>query len=345
MEVTKMSELKNEFESFCAYDHSSVWEYTRKVHRGGLSELIPAIVSCAITGGNHGKEANPNLPETLDEQVRSTYEAYKAGASLVHIHRRDPENPGAGGIIWEPELFREVNIKVREKCPDIIISNTCSCGARVIDGVRGPLIHSSIAAEPEMCSLDSTCYCSYVKLPKREGVREESIMREQIYTITGPEVELACRMMEERSISPEFELFALSDFWYLERLMRSGYRLPDNKPFFVQFVFTGGSNWPTLDFMNIVINSCPENCVLGIVATGAQQWPVIAQALITGCHVRVGMEDNVYISRGRLAESNAQLVEKAVRMAADLDRRVATCGQAREILGLGAPRVWDSYKV
>ena len=122
-----MSEWKNLTE-----EYSQLWTYTDKLHRSGLSDFAPAIVTCAITGGNQGKDANPNLPETLEEQVQSTYEAYKAGAVMVHIHRRDPKNTRTRST--DPEEYREVNIKIREKCPDIIINNTCLCGAAVVGG-------------------------------------------------------------------------------------------------------------------------------------------------------------------------------------------------------------------
>ena len=96
-----------------------LWE---TFHKYGLTKMPPAIISVAITGGNQGKESNPNLPETLDEQVEQTYEAYKAGASLVHIHCRCPENPSK--VTDDPEVYRELNNRIREKCPDLIINNT-----------------------------------------------------------------------------------------------------------------------------------------------------------------------------------------------------------------------------
>ena len=100
--------------------------YIEKMSRGGLSKLPPLIITCAITGGLHGKEANPNLPEAPEEQVREAYDAYNAGASMVHIHRRNPENPMQ--MSWKWEEFAEINTMVRAKCPDLIINNTCLGG-------------------------------------------------------------------------------------------------------------------------------------------------------------------------------------------------------------------------
>lgn len=93
--------------------------YIDKMSRGGLSKFPPLIISCAITGGLHGAEVNPNLPETAEAQTQAAYDAYNAGASMVHIHRRNPENLGT--MSWKAEEFTEVNAMIRAKCPDLII--------------------------------------------------------------------------------------------------------------------------------------------------------------------------------------------------------------------------------
>lgn len=333
-----MANLDYDLSNVSTEKFNSCWDYTERIHRSGLASFPPAIVGCAITGGNQGKEANPNLPETVEDQVRQTYEAYKAGASLVHIHRRDPDKPHM--MSKDPEMYREVNIKIREKCPDIIINDTNGGGAIVADGKRGELMLYSVYSSPEVATIDTSTYTSYVKLPAREGVRDEAVFNEMIYTMTQPEAEYVCKEFWRMGVKPEFECFALSDMWYLQRLMLSGYKDELGGPHFMNFVFTGGSNWPTPNYINTVVQNTPRNTVLGIVATGAQQWPVLAQALCHGCHVRVGMEDNVYYRKGELAQSNGQLVEKIVSIADLLDRKVATPEEARKIMGLGAPRTW-----
>lgn len=334
-----MANLDYDLSNVSTEKFNSCWDYTERIHRSGLASFPPAIVGVAITGGNQGKEANPNLPETVEEQVQQTYEAYKAGASLVHIHRRDPNAPHM--MSQDPEMYREVNIKIREKCPEIIINDTCGGGATVSDGVRSKLGLVSCYAQPEVATIDTSTYTSYVKLPPREGVRDEAVFRELIYTMTQPEAAFVCEEFWKNGVKPEFECFAISDLWYLQRLMQSGYVDQNGGPHFLNFVFTGGSNWPTPNFINTVVQNTPRNTVLGIVATGAQQWPVLAQALCHGCHVRVGMEDNVYYRKGELAQSNGQLVEKIVKIADLLDRKVATPEEARKIMGLGAPRTWN----
>ena len=314
----------------------NMWDYADAQHRSGLYSFDPVIVGCAITGANQGKEANPGLPETVEEQVESAKEAVAAGAVMLHIHARDPKNTAM--MSQDPEMYKEVNRKIREACPDVIINNTMGCGCSVVDGKRGPMAMTSLTADPEVGSIDTTCYCSYVKLPARPGVRDEAVFRELIYTMTQPEAEKAVQQFAEHGIKPEFECFALSDFYYLNRLIASGYKDPMGGPFWVNFVFTAGSNWPDPDFVNTVVRHCPRNSVLQLSGTGAQQWSIVAQAIVHGAHIRVGMEDNIYYAKGRKAKSNGELVEKAVRMAHDLDRPVATVEQARKMLGLGAPR-------
>ena len=127
----------------------------------------------------------------------------------------------------------------------------------------------------------------------------------------------------------EFECFEIGDIHYLNRLIQSRYTDLNNGPHLIQFVFTFGSNWPTSQFLSTAVNAVPRGCLLGIIAPGAMQFPVLAMALVQGLHVNVGMEDNVYIDRGKKAESNAQLVEKIVRIAKELGRKVATPAQAR----------------
>jgi len=334
-----MEELKN----YLLENYKDTYDYTAKLWRSGLSDFPPLIVSVAITGGNAGKEVNPNLPESLEEQVQQTYDAYNAGASIVHIHRRDPDNPAEMTRKWEH--YREVNIAIREKCPDIIINNTAACGRiRIGDSQEwSPQLLTSIYAEPEIASLDISCYCSLLTLPKREPPlfgRDQTVVREMSYVITQSEAMYAVNLMKEHGIKPEFECFEVGDIHYLNRLVQAGYKDLYNGPHLVQFVFTMGSNWPTAQYLSMVINAVPKGCILGIIAPGAMQFPVLAMAIVQGLHVRVGMEDNVYIERGKKAESNAQLVEKIVRIARELGRPIATPAQARQMLGLGAPRKW-----
>ena len=141
-----MDELKN----FLLGDYRETMDYVKKVERYGLTKFPPLIISCAITGGMHGKESNPNLPEEPEEQAQQSYDAYNAGASMIHIHARDPINAWATSST--PEAFKKVNALVRAKCPDVIINNTCVGGRRFDEekNVMLPNLLYSLEAEPEV---------------------------------------------------------------------------------------------------------------------------------------------------------------------------------------------------
>jgi 3-keto-5-aminohexanoate cleavage enzyme len=330
-----MSELKN----YMLDDYRNPVDYCNLVWRGGLSGFPPAMVTCAITGGNNGKESNPNLPETIDEQVESTYEAYKAGAVMVHIHAREPEN--LAQMTADPKYYVEINRRIREKCPDIIINNTNIMG-RGVEPENFKLcepMDTITEARAEIGSIDISNYVSQIPMAPREPGEKPWVLNRG-YMMTFSDAQAGVEKMKKYGVKPEFECFAMSDLHYVNWLERNGVISPADGPYWIQFVYTLGSNWNTPEFMSLLKQVCPKNAILGIIAAGAQQWPILAQALIHGLHVRVGMEDNVYYAKGEKAASNAQLVEKIIRIAKELGRPVATCEQARQMLGLGAPRTW-----
>ncbi|HHY13947.1 MAG TPA: 3-keto-5-aminohexanoate cleavage protein [Thermoanaerobacterales bacterium] len=312
------------------------YDYWSTFHRYGLTEMPPLIVSCAITGQNQGKESNPNLPETLEEQVQQTYDAYNAGASLVHIHRRSSKNPA---LMTDTHIeYQEVNQLIREKCPEIIINNTVIGGRFAVNGDLQEAYNTAAPARPEVGSVDITNYTfPMLRKARKEAGRETDILEEMQYTISYDELRETLRLMKKYGIKPEWELFDIGDFQYLRDMIREGLVDP-SVPNWVQMVFTPVLTYQTPDMLLATIRHTPPNSVLGIVCSGPAQYPFLTMAMIMGCHVRVGMEDGYYIERGVLAESNAQLVEKIVRIAKELGRPIATPSQAREILGLGEPR-------
>ena len=318
--------------------------YLEKVGKYGLTKMPPLIITCAITGGNQGKEANRGLPETLEEQVQQTFDAYNAGASMVHIHRRDPHNPAV--MCKRAEDYMEVNAAIREKCPDIIINNTAGGGRiRIPSGELTPAYLTSIPASPEVASIDITNYAWRDVLKKREAPlfgRDEDLVREGAYGLLPTEAEECLSLMKKYGCKPEFECFDIGDLNYLRGFMASG--LVDSKePQLVQMVYNG-LDFQTPEYMLTAIHHLPKNCVYSTIAVGAPQWALLSLSIILGGHVRVGMEDNLYLGKGQKAENNAQLVEKIVRIATELGRPIATPAQAREILGLGGPREFTYNK-
>lgn len=319
-------------------------KYLEKFSRYGLNNFPPLIVSCAITGANHGKEATPYIPETPEEQAQQALDAYNAGASLVHIHRRSSKNPAE--MTADPEEYKEVNAMIREKCPEIIINNTAGGGRlRFAGGIVSPAFNTSLSAGPEVASIDISNYVLRTIRKKRPSPltgRDEDVPFEGAYGITPTETEECIALMKQYGVKPEFECFDIGDLQYLKTLIRSG--LVEG-PHWVQMVFSEATNFPTIDYMLNTIRCLPENSVFSAIGVGSVQWGILTASIILGGHVRVGMEDNIYLGKGQLAKSNGELVEKIVRIAQELGRPIATPAQAREMLGLDAtPRAYTYEK-
>ncbi len=317
-------------------------KYLDKIMRSGLAKFPPLIITCAITGGNQGKESNPNLPEEPAEQVQQAYDAYNAGAAMVHIHGRGPQPELMGYNTMDSDVYRKLNYMVREKCPDLIVNNTAICGRwwTADGGMQEPTM-PSVVAKPEVASIDVTNYFATLLKRKRpaplQGIDEDYI-NELGYGIAIKDVNESLAAMAENGVKPEFEMFGIQDLHYVRDLAKAN---QVDAPYWCSMIFGNIFNYPTPEVLRQVMNILPEKSMLNVITTGPAQFPFITLAMIMGCHVRVGMEDNFYIGKGQLAESNAQLVEKVVRIANELGRPIATPAQAREMLGLGEPRQYE----
>lgn len=292
-----------------------------KINKYGLSDFPPAILSVAITGGMHTKAKCPYLPETVDEQVQAVVDAYNAGAVLVHIHARDQQDTSKMCMTSDP--FIEVNRRIREKCPDIIINNTF-VGARMfyMEKESDPVWRVSAEARPEVASLD-ICRNLYDFLPNVVFAQTMKDCKENI------------ALLDQYGAKPEIECFDIGDIQFLNRMLQNGL-LKD--PYWVQLIMGGPGITPTLECLQLAERLLPKNTLLSVIGIGAAQTPMAVASLLMGHHIRTGLEDNIYFKRGEMATSNAQLVERLVRIARDLDRPLATPAQAREMMGLGAPR-------
>ena len=324
----------------CLFDFSSEAEIHQRMLRG-VGNLPPLIISVALTGSGQGKEANPNLPETPEEQAEQAYEAYMAGASSVHIHRRRRENPSENSFATEDYI--EVNALVREKCPDIIINNTAAGGRLRFgdsDKVSDQMLFS-VYARPELASLDTSNYASRIISKARESVRSEDGIKEYSFSMTPTEAEIAAKLMKEYEVKPEFEIFDTGDLHYVHNLIKAGLV---NKPYWIQLVLSPRHTFPTPSYLLHMLKYVPQGSLVSVIGVGVPQIALITMAMVLGCHVRVGMEDNIYIGKGQLAKSNAEFVEKVVRLARELGREVATPKQARQMMGLSeTPRQYE-YK-
>lgn len=332
-----MSDLKN----FLLGDYRETMDYVRKVERNGLTKFPPLIISCAITGGLHGKESNPNLPEEPEEQVQQCYDAYNAGASMIHIHARDPINAWATSST--PEAFKKVNAMVREKCPDVIINNTCVGGRRFDEEknvMNAPLVYS-LGAKPEVASVDITCYSMIRKMKAREAPLRsprEAFTWNYNYVCTQNDAIRTVKKLKEEGSKPEFEMFSVDDVKYIDTLLKQEGLL--DEPYWFQMLFGGSGVYPCADVMMTATKLLPAKSMFSVIGVGACQSAMITLAIILGHHVRVGLEDNLFYGPHDMAKSNAQFVERVVRIATELGRPIATPAQAREMMGLGAPRAY-----
>lgn len=337
-----MNELKN----FLLGDYRDTLEYSKMIARNGLTKMPPLIITCAITGGMHGKESTPYLPEEPEEQAQACLDAYNAGAVMCHIHARDPVNAWSTSL--DPERFKEVNARVREKCPDLIINNTCVGGYRYIEeenAIAPKRLMYSIDALPEVASVDITCYSMIRNMHERPAPLRsprEAFKWNYNYVITQNQALDTVQQLRERGIKPEFEMFSMNDIKYINHMIENDAL---DEPYWVQMLFGGSGVMPCAEQMQLAMKLLPPKAMLSVIGVGACQNAMTTLAILLGNHVRVGLEDNFFYGPHELATSNAQMVERIVRIAKELGRPIATPEQAREMLGLGKPRQYEyDYK-
>jgi len=291
--------------------------------------MPPLIICVACNGGIQGKEANEVIPETADEIARSVQAAYEAGASMVHVHARDPKQLTQGAR--QAETWREVLGKVRSRCPEIIINATTGAGPGMTMEERS----ACLAAGPEVASLNLAPDMSKFKLKERRAPLSNprpAIEIDECIPFTYGQIHQFAAEMKRRGIKPELELYHPGCAWVVNYLIENDLI---QKPYWMQTVmgYQTGS-FPTVENILQLLKEFPAEALWLCSAIGPFQLPLTTLATLMGGHVRVGLEDNVYYSRGQKAKSNAELVQRSVRIAQELNRAVATPAQARAILGL-----------
>lgn len=268
------------------------------------------IITGAITGSRITREATPYIPITPEEIVTSATECEEVGASIVHIHVRDP-NTGLG--TQDIGLFRQVVEPLREKT-DLVLCLTTS-------GIPGRNLYieerlTPLELEPELASFDAG-----------------SINLGGSAFINTPEfLQAAAIRMREKGVKPELEIFDVGMMITCLRMREEGYL---TNPLHFQFVL--GTPWgipASPKSLLHLLDYLPERSTWSVIGIGRAHLPICMMGLILDGHIRVGMEDNIYYRRGELAKTNAQLVERIVRIAKEYGREVATPKEARKILGL-----------
>lgn len=268
-----------------------------------------AIITVAPTGEGPTKAANPATPITPEEIADSVYESYLAGAAIAHLHVRDAQ----GRPTMSTERFRETFRSVREKC-DIVINLTTSGDITAGDDIR--MAHLG-ELRPEIASFD----CGTMNWAN-----------EEIFYNSPQFLERLGGVMNEYGIKPEVEIFDTGMIGNSLHYLKTGVL---KAPVHYQFVLGVGGGMPaTIENLIYLTRMLPEDATWSALGVGKYHIPIMAAALLLGGHVRVGFEDNIYYDRGVLARSNAQLVERAVRIAGEFNRPIATPADVREMFHL-----------
>jgi 3-keto-5-aminohexanoate cleavage enzyme len=309
------------------WNYANSFEFMEQVRAG----MPPVMICLASNGGVQGKEAHPALPETADEIADSIYGAYKAGASMVHVHARNPDNLPLGATTTK--VWHEVNARIRERCPDIIINNTTGGDLEMTMEER----LSCLDARPEIASLNLTPDMARFSIRERKApLPNPRPAKEYDYCLpfTYGQIEAFAAEMQKRGIRPELETYHSGGAWVIHNLIERGLVKP---PYLVQTVMgTQTASYPTPENVVQLLKELPRETVWLCSGIGPFQLPMTTLATLMGGHVRVGLEDNLYYSRGRKFRDNAEAVGRTVRIVHELNREVATPAQARALLGLDA---------
>jgi uncharacterized protein (DUF849 family) len=286
------------------------------------------IISCAVTGSADSPGKNPAVPVTPEQIARSSIDAAKAGAAVVHIHVRNPQTtkPSMDGA-----LYREVVERIRASGTDVLINLTTGPGARFEHDPQDPTKPSTastlrspedrvrhvVELRPDICSLDMGSLN----------------MGSRVFINTPQHLQTMAVAIRDVGVLPELEVFETGHLLLAKRMIETGHIRPPG-----MFQLCLGISWgqpATPEAMTYMRNLLPPGSPWFAFGISLYQFPMVAQAVLLGGHVRVGLEDNLYLEKGKLAPSNAALVEKAAHIIEVLGDQVATPAQAREILGLG----------
>ncbi|ABL72595.1 3-keto-5-aminohexanoate cleavage protein [Paracoccus denitrificans] len=303
----------------------------------------PVVITCAITGAIHTPTMSDALPYTPEDIAAQAIAASEAGAAILHLHARRPQD---GGVTIDPEAFAAFLPRIRQSTDAVVNISTGGSLTNSIDERIAPALRFS----PEMCSLNmGSMNFSFHPLARRYDTWKFDWERDyvarsdgNIFRNTFADIENAANQLAPHAIKFEHECYDVGHLYNLRFCMDIGLF---KAPVFIQFIFgiLGGIG-PEVD--NLVFMKRTADRLFGddyrwsVLGAGGAQMPLATTASQMGGNVRVGLEDSLLIARGKLAESNAQQVAKIRRIIEDLGSEVATPGQAREILGLkGADRV------
>lgn len=285
------------------------------------------VITCALTGSQDTCARNPAIPASPEEIANSAIDAVKAGAAIVHIHVRDPETKLAS---MDEALYAEVVQRIQDSGTDAIINLTTGPGARFLPGKDDPSIPDPsttlkspavrvahiLSLNPPICTLDVATLN----------------FGEQVFMNTPAHLREMAGMIRAAGVKPELEVFDTGHIVLARRLMKEGHIA--QPPMFQLCLGISYAAPATPESLLHMRDMLPGDAVWSAFGIGPHQFPIAAMAVISGGHVRVGLEDNLYLEKGVLAPSNAALVERAARIIKELGSSVATPDEAREIFGV-----------
>ncbi len=284
------------------------------------------ILTCAVTGSHQSFQRHPDFPVTPKQIAAACLEARAAGAAVVHIHVRDP---ATGAHVGNPNLFREVVQRIRDRGSDVLINLTTGYGARYVPSEEDPAVGGPgttlISPElrmrhvedlrPDICTLDV-------------GTLN---FGEQIFMGYPGHIRVMARIAKEVGVKPEIECFEPGHIVFARRLIEEG--LIESPPMFQLCLGIPNASPATPQIMTVMRDMLPENARWAAFGIARWEFAMVAQAVNLGGHVRVGLEDNLYLSKGEFA-TNATLVEKAGRIVRELGAELVEPARAAEILEL-----------
>ncbi|MEU6846410.1 3-keto-5-aminohexanoate cleavage protein [Streptomyces sp. NPDC046716] len=286
------------------------------------------IITCALTGAGDTVRKSPHVPVTPEQIAASAVQAAEAGAAAVHIHVRDPET---GAPSRDPRLYREVVERIKETGTDVVINLTAGMGGDLVVDPDEPLRHlpgTDLVGGlerlphveqllPDICTLD----CGSLNFGDGSN----------LYISTPDMLRAGAKRIQELGVRPELEIFDTGHLWFAKQLLAEG--LLDDPTVFQLCMGVPWGAPADPGVLQSMVNMLPEGAQWASFALGRMQMPWVAQSVLLGGHVRVGLEDNLYLGKGVKA-TNAQLVERAVTLVEAMGARVATPDEARLKLGL-----------
>ncbi len=290
------------------------------------------IVTCAVTGSGDSVGKHPSIPVTPAQIADAAIEAARAGAAVAHIHVREPDS---GTPSRRVELYREVVERIRESDTDVIINLTTGMGGDLFFGPDDETMDFQSPTDcvgqmermvhveellPEICSMD----CGSFNYGGGNYV----------YVSTPDMLALGARRLQEIGVKPELEVFEMGHISFARQLLDDG--LLDSPPLFQICLGVRWAAEANTAAFKAMVDQLPPGCNWAGFGVGPMQMPMVAQAVLLGGQVRVGLEDNLYLERGVFA-SNGQLVERACEIIRLLGGTTQSPAEARKTLGLGSP--------